>query len=76
MTTVSSESVCRVARSWVEVDSFYKRLVVRFMNLQRQYVLFWTDLCESLGETAVFSSVLPFMGNRSTEENHEIFRVY
>jgi hypothetical protein len=25
-----SESVCQVARSWVEVGSFYTRLVVRF----------------------------------------------
>jgi hypothetical protein len=26
-----SESVCKVARSWVDVGSFHKRLVVRFM---------------------------------------------
>jgi hypothetical protein len=29
---MSSESVCHVARSWVEVGRFHKRLVVRFMN--------------------------------------------
>jgi hypothetical protein len=29
---MSSESVCQVARSWVDVGSFHKRLVVRFMN--------------------------------------------
>jgi hypothetical protein len=29
-TTMSSESVCHVARSWVEVGSFHTRLVVRF----------------------------------------------
>jgi hypothetical protein len=28
---MSSESVCRVARSWVDVGSFHTRLVVRFM---------------------------------------------
>jgi hypothetical protein len=28
---MSSESVCQVARSWVEVGSFHTRLVVRFM---------------------------------------------
>jgi hypothetical protein len=28
---MSSESVCQVARSWVDVGSFYTRLVVRFM---------------------------------------------
>jgi hypothetical protein len=31
-TTMSSESVCQVARSWVDVGSFHTRLVVRFMN--------------------------------------------
>jgi hypothetical protein len=30
--SMSSESVCQVARSWVEVGSFHTRLVVRFMN--------------------------------------------
>jgi hypothetical protein len=30
-TTVTSESVCQVARSWVDVGSFDTRLVVRFM---------------------------------------------
>jgi hypothetical protein len=30
-TTMSSESVCQVARSWVDVGSFHTRLVVRFM---------------------------------------------
>jgi hypothetical protein len=29
---MSSESVCQVARSWVDVGSFHKRLVVRFMK--------------------------------------------
>jgi hypothetical protein len=29
---VSSESVCQVARSWVDVGSIHKRLVVRFIN--------------------------------------------
>jgi hypothetical protein len=28
---MSSESVCQVARSWVDVGSFRTRLVVRFM---------------------------------------------
>jgi hypothetical protein len=28
---MSSESVCQVAHSWVEVGSFHTRLVVRFM---------------------------------------------
>jgi hypothetical protein len=28
---MSSESVCQVARSWVEVGSFHTRLVMRFM---------------------------------------------
>jgi hypothetical protein len=28
---MSSESVCQVARSWVDVGSFHTRLVVRFM---------------------------------------------
>jgi hypothetical protein len=31
-TTMSSESVCQVARSWVDVGSFHKRLVVIFIN--------------------------------------------
>jgi hypothetical protein len=31
-TTMSSESVCQVTRSWVDVGSFHTRLVVRFMN--------------------------------------------
>jgi hypothetical protein len=30
-TTMSSEPVCLVARSWVDVGSVYTRLVVRFM---------------------------------------------
>jgi hypothetical protein len=30
-TTISSDSVCQVARSWVDVGSFHTRLVVRFM---------------------------------------------
>jgi hypothetical protein len=30
-TTMSSESVCQVTRSWVDVGSFHMRLVVRFM---------------------------------------------
>jgi hypothetical protein len=30
-TTMSIESVCLVARSWVEVGSFHNRLVVRFV---------------------------------------------
>jgi uncharacterized membrane protein len=38
---MSSESVCQFARSWVDVGSFYTRLVVRFMILQRQYGIFW-----------------------------------
>jgi hypothetical protein len=29
---MSSESLCQVARSWVDVGSFHTRLVVRFMN--------------------------------------------
>jgi hypothetical protein len=29
---MSSESVCQVARSWVDVGSFHMYLVVRFMN--------------------------------------------
>jgi hypothetical protein len=32
-TTMSSESVCQVARSWVDMSSFHMRLVVRFMNI-------------------------------------------
>jgi hypothetical protein len=28
---MSSESVCQVARSWVDMGSFHMRLVVRFM---------------------------------------------
>jgi hypothetical protein len=28
---MSSESVCQVARSWVDVGSFHTRLMVRFM---------------------------------------------
>jgi hypothetical protein len=28
---MSSESVCHVARSWVDVGSFHTRLLVRFM---------------------------------------------
>jgi hypothetical protein len=35
------ESVCRVARGWVDVGSFHKRLVVRFMILQRQSGIYW-----------------------------------
>jgi hypothetical protein len=31
---MSSESVCQVARSWVEVGSFHTRLVVRFVNFK------------------------------------------
>jgi hypothetical protein len=31
---MSSESVCQVARSWVDVGSFYKRLFLRFMILK------------------------------------------
>jgi hypothetical protein len=29
---MSSESVCQVARSWVDVGSFHTRLVQRFMD--------------------------------------------
>jgi hypothetical protein len=31
-TTMSSESVCQVARSWVDVGSFHTRLVACFMT--------------------------------------------
>jgi hypothetical protein len=33
--TMYSESVCHVARSWVDVGSFYTYLLVRFIILQR-----------------------------------------
>jgi hypothetical protein len=42
---MSSESVYQVARSWVDVGSFHKRLVVTFMTLHRQSGIFWIDLC-------------------------------
>jgi hypothetical protein len=38
---MSSESVCQVASSWVDVGSFHTRLVVRFLVLQRQSGIFW-----------------------------------
>jgi hypothetical protein len=38
---MSSESVCQVARSWVDVGSFHTRLVVRFMIFKRQSGRFW-----------------------------------
>jgi hypothetical protein len=44
---MSSESVCQVARSWVEVGTFFTRLVVRFIILQRQSGIFWIDPCIS-----------------------------
>jgi hypothetical protein len=30
---MSSNSVCQVLRSWVDVGSFHTRLVMRFMNI-------------------------------------------
>jgi hypothetical protein len=36
-TTMSSESVCHVARSWVDVGSFHTRLVMRFMNFTASF---------------------------------------
>jgi hypothetical protein len=42
--TMSSKSVCRFASSWVDVGSFYTRLVARFvLFLQRQsgILVFW-----------------------------------
>jgi hypothetical protein len=42
---MSSESVCQVARSWVDVGSFHKRLFIIFMIfLQRQSGIFWIYL--------------------------------
>jgi hypothetical protein len=35
--------VCQAARSWVDVGSFYKRLVLMFMILQRQSGIFWIN---------------------------------
>jgi hypothetical protein len=40
-TTMSSDSVCQVAHSWVDVGRFNTRLVVRFMVLQHQSRIFW-----------------------------------
>jgi hypothetical protein len=34
---MSSESVCQVARSWVDVERFYTRLVVMFMNFTASF---------------------------------------
>jgi hypothetical protein len=39
---MSSESVCQVARSWVDVGSSNTRLFIIFMILQRQSGIFWT----------------------------------
>jgi hypothetical protein len=44
MTSMSNESVCQIAHSWVDVDGFHTRLVVRFMIfLQRQSGIFWIN---------------------------------
>jgi hypothetical protein len=42
---MSSESVGHVARSWVEVGSFHKRLVGRFMTFTASVRNIWIDLC-------------------------------
>jgi hypothetical protein len=41
MTTMSSESVCQVSRSWVDVGSFYTLLFLFLRFLQRQFGIFW-----------------------------------
>jgi hypothetical protein len=53
-TTMSSESVCKVARSWVDVDSFPTRLVVRFMN-------FYSDSPEYFGYSLAHCEVSHFL---------------
>jgi hypothetical protein len=38
---MSSESVCQVARRWVDVGSFHTRLAVRFMIFTAYSGIFW-----------------------------------
>jgi hypothetical protein len=38
---MSSESVCQVARSWVDVGSFHTRLFIFLWFVQRQSGIFW-----------------------------------
>jgi hypothetical protein len=42
-TTMSTESVCHVARCWVDVGSFHTRLFLFSLFLQRQSGIFWRD---------------------------------
>jgi hypothetical protein len=49
---MSSESVCQVARSWVDVGSFHTRLVVRF-------VIFYSVSPEYHGYTLVHDAIVP-----------------
>jgi hypothetical protein len=54
---MSSESVCQVTRSWVDVGSFHKRLMLRFMiftasvrNILDSHSYFHVKLIMSLNE--------------------------
>jgi hypothetical protein len=51
-TTISSESVCQAARSWMDVGSLLKRLVVRFM--------IFTASVRNILETTSYALVLFF----------------
>jgi hypothetical protein len=48
---MSSESVCQVARSWVEVGSFQTRLVVKFIIYD--FMIFYSVSLEYYGYTVV-----------------------
>jgi hypothetical protein len=54
---MSSESVCQVARSWVDVGSFRTCLVVLFMILQYQFGIFWIHRRISEEQTGYFFRV-------------------
>jgi uncharacterized protein YcbK (DUF882 family) len=49
---MSGELVCQVARSWVDLGSFYTHLVVRFVNFTASVRnIFDTHSCDKVRET-------------------------
>jgi hypothetical protein len=55
---MSSESVCQVARSWVNVGSFHMRLVIRFMIFIASVRNILDDLCIPVLHSVFLNGVL------------------
>jgi hypothetical protein len=82
---MSSESVCQIARSWVDVGSFHTRLVARFMIFTasvrnildtRSYTLHGVDrqLDPHLLDHMAYTSHNPIIDNSSVVNNRDTWK--